>query len=91
LAAIEAARIMAAAGESEEAQERLEFAERRVRQLHHVPLEFATRLAKGEMKLLLGSPEEGRNVLRALQQEAGARGFGGIVRNADTLLRAHGG
>ena len=86
LVAIEAARILAAAGEAQDARAQLEFAASRARELRHVPLELEARLVEGEVELLVGSAESGRTLLEELQRDAEARGFVRIARRVESLL-----
>jgi len=64
----------------------LEAALTRARKSGYLEYEFKLRILLGELDLLLGNTSRGHAELAALQHDASARGFGLIVRKANTAL-----
>ena len=82
--AITAARIAGAAGQFADARSKLEAALAGATKSHMLFLQYEARLALGELEMKSGKAAIGRTHLTALQEEAGARGFGLIARKAKT-------
>ncbi len=80
--AIAKARIDAASGKNDEALKALAAAQKEARSAGLVAIEFEARLALGEVEMKADNTAAGRATLRALAQEAKAKGFNLIAAKA---------